>query len=174
MLSSKKGRKRLGTITLSLFVWTWLVAPTAVSAKTIEVPAGTTVLCAFSTAIEPSTATVGQRLTLRVVDAVKVDGVVVIEAGAAVTAEVTRSQKKGAVGKPAVIGVTLFSVAAVDGSSIPLTGQKVIEGESKQTSSLVITILCCVLGLLQKGGDATIPEGSQINGTTPGMAKVEA
>ena len=98
----------------------------------------------------------------------------VIASGAPVVAEVTRSQKKGAVGKPAIIGVTLYSVTAVDGSTVPLMGQKLVEGENKQTESLVITILCCVLGLLQQGGPASIPEGTQLEASVAGNVKVSA
>lgn len=138
----------------------------------VEIPAGTAVRCTFNEAVNPETAPVGQRLTLSVSEAVVVDGVTVIQVGAPVIAEVTQSQKRGSVGKPAIIGVTLYSVTATDGSSIALSGQKVIQGESKQTSALVITILCCILGLLQKGGDAVIPEGSSVVGTIPGTTKI--
>lgn len=172
MFFTTRGRKQTALLIIAAMCW-MTVGPTVVAARTIEVPAGTAINCTFPTPIDPLTATVGQRITLRVVEALKIDGVTVVEAGAPVVAEITQAQKKGSVGKPAIIGVTLYSATAIDGSSIPLSGQRVIEGENKQTSSLVITILCCVLGLLQKGGDATIPEGAQVTATTTGTVKVD-
>jgi hypothetical protein len=135
-------------------------------------PAGTPIVISFDSAITPLTHSLGQRVSLRVAEPVKVDGKTVIEAGAVVVAEISRSQKKGAVGKPAVIGISLLSVTTVDGSSIAISGQKVVEGENKQTTSLVVTIICCVLGLIMKGGDAEIPAGTQVNAATITNAEI--
>jgi hypothetical protein len=164
-------RRAIAVVLLSSFVWT-IAAPVLAESVIVEVPAGTRVLCAFTDELAPATSAVGQRITLRVVDAIKVNEQVVIEAGALAVGEVTQSRKRGAIGKPDIIGVTLYSVTAVDGSALPVTGQRVAEGDDKQTSALVITILCCVLGLLQKGGKASIPQGAQIEGTVTGLAKV--
>lgn len=141
-------------------------------AATTTLRAGTIVTCTFSDAVDPMTVTIGQRISLTVAQAVKVGDVTVIEAGAPVQAEITHAQKKGAVGKPATIGVRLLSVAAVDGTVVAISGQKVIEGESKQTTALVVTILCCVLGLLMQGGEATIPAGSHADATIVAEAQI--
>jgi hypothetical protein len=65
------------------------------------------------------------------------------------------------------------SVEAVDGSNIALSGTKHVQGENKQTQSLVITILCCILGLIIQGGDAEIASGSSMDATVEMTTTVE-
>lgn len=140
------------------------LAPAAVAvAEEVRVPAGLTVVLAFEDAVSPETAQVGQRVFLRVQEDVVVDDAVVISNGALATGEVSQSVKKGAVGKAAAIGVIVRTVEAVDGTSIPISGTKMIEGESKQSEALIVTILCCILGLLMNGGDAEIAAGSTMD-----------
>ena len=102
-----------------------------------------------------------------------VDGNVVIEGGARATAEITLSQKKGAVGKPAVIGVMVRSVEAVDGTMIPISGIKQVTGENKQSEALIVTILCCILGLMIQGGEAEIAAGTNMEATIDATTAVE-
>ncbi|RMD82079.1 MAG: hypothetical protein D6815_10085 [Candidatus Dadabacteria bacterium] len=133
---------------------------------------GTIVVAAFEEEVNPAAVSQGQAVRLSVVNPVVVNGVTVIEAGAPVMGEVSIAQTPGAIGKPAKIGVTLQYVTAVDGTRIPISGQTVVEGENKQTTSLVVTILCCVLGLIMKGGEASIPAGSQVKATTLADAEI--
>jgi hypothetical protein len=160
-------RIRLGAIAaLSTFAWHFLFFPAAAFAATVAVPVGTVVQVVFNNPVDPATVAPGQTVMLSVVNPVVIGGVTVIQAGAPVLGEVTAAEQSGSVGKPAKIGVALRQVTAVDGTNIPLSGQKQMEGQNKQTTSLVVTILCCVLGLLMKGGTATIPAGSQLQATT--------
>ena len=166
-------RIKLGSILMLLmFSWQFLFFPTVASAATVAVPVGTAVLIVFNNAVDPTMVAPGQTVMLSVVNPVVIDGKTVIQAGASVLAEVTVAEKRGAVGKPAKVGVTLRHVTAVDGTNIPLSGQKQMEGENKQTTALVVTILCCVLGLLMQGGTTTIPAGSQLQATTMAPATV--
>jgi len=151
---------------LLLFSWQFAVFPTASAATMVTVPVGTPVLVVFNNPVDPASVTPGQTVTLSVVDPVVIDGATAIKAGAAVLGEISVAEKEGAVGKPAKVGIVLRHVTAVDGTNIPLTGMKQLEGENKQTTALVVTILCCVLGLLMKGGSAVIPAGAQIQATT--------
>ncbi len=172
MHSSDFQIKFAATLMLLIFSWSFLFFPTAALAATVEVPIGTTVVAVFDEAVDPDVVSPGQMVMLSVDEPVVINGHTVIEVGAPVLAEVTIAEKSGAVGKPAKIGVSLRNVTAVDGSKIPLSGQKLIEGKSQQTESLVVTILCCVLGLLMKGGKASIPAGAQVQATTVAAATV--
>lgn len=168
-------RRKLGPwaiLSSVVFSWTLILSPAVVLASTVRIPVGTIVTAGVNDAIDPSSVSPGQMVTLSVITPVLIDGVKVIEAGAPVTAEVVVSQTKGAVGKPAKVGIALRNVAAVDGTLVPLSGQRQVEGENKQGTSLVVTILCCVLGLLMKGGEASIPAGAQIQGTTMAESSV--
>jgi len=140
-------------------------APASPSAQKVRVEVGTIVDLVFDTAMNPKTAAIGQTVMLKVSAPVKVGNLTIIAAGAAAIGEVTRSEKAGAVGMNAAIGVTVKQVTAVDGTVIPLSGTKMVEGESHQTSSIVITVLCCILGLLQQGGQAEIAAGATLRAT---------
>ena len=93
---------------------------------------------------------------------VTVGGVVVIKAGAMATAEVVRAKKRGMVGMAAAVGLAMRSVEAVDGTVVPLFGTRIAEGKSKTGMSIGLALLCCVLFVLMKGGDAEIAAGTQI------------
>jgi hypothetical protein len=136
------------------------------------VPAGTPVILEFVSGIDPTMVTPGQTVSLRAVSDVVVSGVTVIAAGAAATGEVTVAEKRAAIGKPAKIAIIVRSVDAVDGTKIPVTGQSSREGENKQTESLVIAILCCILALVIKGGEAEIPAGTTITVQTLGSVQI--
>ena len=138
----------------------------------ISVPHGTSVLLVVEELISPETHQVGQRVFLRVAADVKIDDTIVVKKGAVATGEVSVSNKRGLVGSPAEIGITMHTVEAVDGTVIPLSGRKVLKGEAKQTQSIIITILCCVLALLQKGGKAEIIVGSQIQAIVVGTTTI--
>ena len=165
--------KSVALLCLLSFSWIQLLFPVVALAATVQVPAGTVVVATIDSTIDPKTVTVGQRINLRVANDITVNGQVVIAAGAPVVAEITQASGPGSIGKPAIIAVTLRSVTAVDGTVIALSGQRAQEGENKQTSSLVVTILCCVLGLLLKGGEATLAAGTVVDGSTVTSAEVE-
>jgi hypothetical protein len=166
-MSHVEFRIRFGAIAmLASFALHFLFPPLVAVAANVDVPVGTVVFVVFNDVVDPAAASPGQTIMLSVVNRVVIAGTTVIEAGAPVLGEVTVAEKTGSIGKPAKIGIMLRYVEAVDGTNIPLVGQKLVEGESKQTSALVVTILCCVLGLLMKGGTATIAAGSQVQATT--------
>ena len=169
-------RRYLNTYTVSLalilILYSAIYPTTLLASISVEVPIGTQIELAFEAIVHPSTTTIGQKVYLLVTADVVVDNHIVIKEGARAVGEVTRSSVAGNVGKPAVIGVTLRNVEAVDGTKIPISGNKLIQGEDKQTNALIITILCCVLGLLMKGGEAEITQGALIDATVANSVKI--
>ena len=157
----------ISAITLIVFI-----APSLAIAGTVMVPVGTQITLEFPQVVSPESYEIGQSVALIVQNDVIIGGQVVFEAGSAATGEVTQSETAGGVGKPAKIGVTAVNVEAVDGSMIAVSGTTYIEGEDKQSSTLIITILCCILGLLMKGGDAEIPAGATLDATVDMEAPV--
>jgi len=138
----------------------------AVKAAVVSVPLGTRVLLRLEETVSPETKNVGDSVSLSVVSDVVVEGKVVIASGALATGEVTVSRKSGVLGRPAEIGFQVTSVTAVDGKSVPLRATRKAEGKSKVTEAVVITIICCVLGLLMKGGVASLEQGTRIQAET--------
>lgn len=139
------------------------LAPSLAVAGTAVVPVGTQITLAFTEVISPEVYQIGQSVSLVVENNVVIDGDIVFAAGAEAVGEVSTSQKKGGIGKPAKIGVTAITVEAVDGTKVAVSGTTYFEGENKQSSTLIITLLCCILGLLMKGGDAEIPAGATLD-----------
>lgn len=166
--------RRAVALSLSCYWLTCALGPSVALAAPVEIPNGMPVELSFLTTLSPESAVVGETVILHVTTDVTVQGAVVIAQGATAQAEIVTSEKQGSIGKPAEIQVILRSVQAVDGTSIPLTGQKAVAGENKQTSALVIALLCCILGLLQKGGEASVPAGSTVRGMVIGPVTVEA
>lgn len=142
------------------------------SANTVSVPVGTVVDLVFDQTLSANSASIGQSVMLRVSAPVVVNGKTIIAAGSMATGEVVSSSKAGAVGKEGQLGVAIKSVSAVDGTLIPLNGTKTVVGENHTASSVIITLLCCILGLLQQGGKAEIPAGASVRATVAAPTNV--
>lgn len=141
-----------------------ILAPhVALAAQTLQVNAGSAIALRVTEAISAEKYNIGDKVNLVVVSDVKVGGVTVIKAGAPAVAEVTTAIQRGIVGSAAKIGITVQSVQAVDGSTIALSGTRLVEGKSKMAQSVIIGVVLCCFAFFIKGGDAIIPVESQIN-----------
>ena len=112
------------------------------------------------------------KISFRVVDAVKVDGVTVIEQGATATGVVDKSKRGGHWGKAGLFVWTMHSVTAADGSQVPVRASSVrLRGDSKGAkvaTAMVITgalmPLIAPVALLhgfKRGENAYIPAGKR-------------
>ncbi|NQT34291.1 hypothetical protein HQ587_03805 [bacterium] len=138
-----------------------------VLAKSMTVKAGTPVMLQFQQAVNSKFNDVGDKPNVIVMQDVVVDGSVVIRGGSPAVATVIKAQKAGAVGASGVIEVEITGVHAVDGTLIRISGARISEeGRDKQTESIVITLLCCILALLMTGEPGEILAGTQVTGYT--------
>ena len=96
----------------------------------------------------------------------KKSGKVLISGGATAIGEIITVDKNGALGKPGTIGIQLKSVNAVDGTAVPISASKVVNGASKQTEALIVTLILCIFGIFIKGENATLQAGSIFEATT--------
>jgi hypothetical protein len=134
------------------------------SAADLRLPAGSAVIIRLDQTISTKTNSTGDSVRMSVAADVAVAGSVVIQAGAVALGEISHVKKPGNVGAPGEIGVDVSAVQGVNGEMIRVIPQSLSgEGDNKQTSSLIVTLLCCVLGLLMKGGEASIAAGQTIN-----------
>jgi len=112
------------------------------------------------------------KISFRVVNPVKVNGVTLIEQGATATARIDKAKRGGHFGKAGLFVFTMQSVTAVDGSQIPLrTVQMRLRGDSKGAkvaTAMIITgalmPLIAPVALLhgfKRGKDAFIPAGKR-------------
>ncbi|MBC8278617.1 MAG: hypothetical protein H8E46_10330 [FCB group bacterium] len=133
----------------------------------LTIPSGTPVIIKLDQEVNSKTVTPGSVIKASVANDVKVNGKVVIKAGAVCDVSVLNSRKAGIVGSPGSVTISVNSVKSVDGTNIPLmNASKSDEGKSEVATAVVITILCCILGLLMKGKEGVIPAGTQITGYT--------
>jgi hypothetical protein len=70
--------------------------------------------------------------------------------------------------------VLIRTVPAVDGKPVPVSATMSKEGSSKLTEAIVVAVICCILGLLIKGGKTSIPEGATVQASvlTPTVVEV--
>ncbi|HEX3280095.1 MAG TPA: hypothetical protein VHR36_02600 [Pyrinomonadaceae bacterium] len=112
------------------------------------------------------------KISFRVVDAVKVAGVTVIEQGATATGVVEKSKRGGHWGKAGLFVWSMQSVTAADGSQVPVRATSVrLRGDSKGAkvaTAMVITgalmPLIAPVALLhgfKRGENAYIPAGKR-------------
>jgi len=160
--------------TLFAFMWMFLLPHGSIAQQKVEIPVGTTVVLKTNTTLAPEQLKVGDTVELSVVSDVIIDGKVVIKAGDRARGEITSSKDRNLIGIPAKIGVTIRSVQAVDGTTIPLSGSKLSEGKNKMLPSIGLSLICCVLFALMKGGEASLPAGTQIEATVAAATPVMA
>lgn len=163
----------LKKVAIILLIVMLLQSASPLLAATVTVPNNTLVQMELLETVSSNTAAVGQNIKLKVVSSVKQKGKVVIEGGAIAQGTVSSVDKSGMFGKPGAITIQIKSVQAVDGTSIPVSASRILQGQSKQTEAIVVTLLLCIFGLFIKGTDASLQAGSIIEATTLGEATVE-
>lgn len=158
--------------TLLAFMWTFLLPHEAIAQQKVQIPVGTAVLLRTNTTLTPVQLKVGDTVELSVVSDVVVDGKVVIKAGAKARGEITTSKESNYIGIAAKMGLAVRSVQAVDRTTVPLSGSKLVEGKDKMVMSIGLSLVCCILFAVMKGGESSIPSGTQIECTVAGTTEV--
>jgi len=123
-------------------------------------------------------------ISFRVVNPVKLNGVVVIEQGATATGRIEKSKRGGHFGKAGLFVWSMQTVTAIDGSQVPLKNVQVrLRGDSKGATvatQMIITgallPLIAPVALLygfKRGKDAFIPAGKRYDVFVKGQAVVK-
>lgn len=132
------------------------------NAQQLLVPEGTEFIAVTTEKISSKSAVLGDRVVLKVDDQVVVKGRVVINKGTTVRGSIVSAEKSGRVGKGGKLAIRIESTNAVDGQEIKLRATKGKEGGSATVSTVALTMLFGPLGLLKKGGEAMIKEGTKM------------
>ncbi|PYS50852.1 MAG: hypothetical protein DMF68_05870 [Acidobacteria bacterium] len=124
----------------------------------------------------------GDKISFRVVNPVKVDGVVVVAAGATATAEVVLAERGGHFGRAGRLAWAMKDVVAVDGSRIPLQQGGRIVGDSHGaqvatemailSAGLFFLAPLALLHGFKRGENAILPAGKRIEIATQGEMTV--
>ena len=123
------------------------------------------------------------RISFRVVNPVKIEGVTLVEQGANATGKIERAKRGGHWGKAGLLVWTMQSVTAVDGSQVPVRPKSTrLRGDSKGAkvaTAMIITgalmPLIAPVALLhgfKRGHDAFIPQGKRYSLVVDGDAAV--
>jgi len=123
----------------------------------------------------------GDKISFRVVNPVKVEGIVVIAPGATATAQVTLAERGGHFGRAGRIAWAMQDVAAVDGTRIPLQASGRIVGDSHGAKVILGSLafgLFAPVGLLaggfKRGENAIVPAGKRLEVSTQGGITISA
>ena len=166
MLENRKwshSRRFLSLLLSTVFGLVWHIGIPIASAGTPAILTdGTPIALRLTETVSPETHHPGDIVHLEVAMDVTVGNVVVIKAGTPAEGEVVTAEKKGMLGEPAKIGITVRSTKAVDGQRVPLRATLTREGKSQQVLALVLSLLLCILFILMKGKSAEFPSGSEV------------
>ncbi|HJU55558.1 MAG TPA: hypothetical protein VJ715_13335 [Pyrinomonadaceae bacterium] len=150
----------------------------------VKIPNGVTIEVEAPFTVTSQEVKKGEAISFRVVNPVKVDGVVVIEAGATATARVVKASRGGHFGRAGRLAWEMQDVMAVDGTRIPLQSSGRIVGDSKGAkvaTAMVITAVAlpliapvALLHGFKRGENAILPAGKRFEVLTQGGAEIKA
>jgi hypothetical protein len=156
----------------ALIVVSMLLLVANVLAEPVTIPNGSVVVVRADNQLTSGQLSTGQELILLVSTDVLIKKKTVIAAGAPVhcfVQEATGGQMAGIAGK---LVISMNSTVAVDGTSIPLTGQFSNAAKSEVGATVAVGVILCPLALLNSGDDGTIPVGAQSRAITVGTFDV--
>lgn len=122
---------------------------------------GTEVELKFVDALSSKTAAEGDAVNLTLAEDLKVGDVVVAKAGAKGVGTISHSKKAGMLGKAGELNMRIEYLKVGD-NRIRLRGSKGKEGEGKEGTMIALTVLFGPIGLIKKGKNVEIKEGTAI------------
>jgi hypothetical protein len=123
---------------------------------------GTSIPLELTQQVSSEDNTVGQPVQFRVVKDIVVGNYLLIKAGSLATGEIISITKRGAIGKNGNVTIQAKNVYGVDGTLINISAMKNAAGEEKQTTSIVLTVLCCILFLIMRGEKGILSVGTPL------------
>jgi hypothetical protein len=150
----------------------------------VKIPNGLAIEVEAPFAVSSQEVREGDAISFRVVNPVKVDGVIVIEPGATATARVIKASRGGHFGRAGRLAWTMRDVTAVDGTRIPLQTTGRIVGDShgaKVATQMIITgaifwiaAPAVLLHGFKRGENAILPAGKRLEVASQGETTVSA
>ena len=158
--------------------------PVQAKSSSLKIPDGTPVEIEAPYTLSSMDFKPEDKISFRVVDAVKIDGVTVIEQGATATGLVEKSKRGGHWGKAGVFVWTMQTITAANGSQVPVRATSVrLRGDSKGAKVATAMIITGALMPLippvallhgfKRGENAYIPAGKRytlfVEASSPGI-----
>ncbi len=162
-----------------------LPSPTPAPKSVLQIPDGTQIDIEAPYTLNSMHFKPNDKISFRVVNPVKINGVTVVEQGAVATGKIDRAKRGGHFGKAGLFVWTMQTVTGVDGSQIPLrVAPTRVRGDSKAAkvaTQMIITgallPLIAPVALLhgfKRGKDAFIPAGKRYSVYVEGTPKIVA
>jgi len=128
----------------------------------------------LSKTLSSADAKTGQEISFEVTDDIDVNGVTVLRRGAIAIGVVTEAETKKRMGRAGKLNFTISFVPLVDNEKAPLRAVNDSGGESRvkgMTALMVsgVPMVAAPFLLLMKGGDTTIPKGTEITSLSMGI-----
>lgn len=150
----------------------------------VKVPNGVPLEIEAPFAVSSQDVKAGDAISFRVVNLVKVNGVMIIEAGATATARVVMAERGGHFGRAGRLAWQMQYVTAVDGTRIPLqsTGRIVGDSHAAQVATemavfgslLFFAAPLVLLHGFRRGENAVLPAGKRLEVLSQGETTVMA
>jgi hypothetical protein len=150
----------------------------------IKVPNGVQMEIEAPFAVDSQNVKVGDAISFRVVNPVKVEGVTIIEAGATATARVVLAERGGHFGRAGRLAWQMQNVTAVDGTRIPLQTAGRVVGDSHAAqvatemavfgSLLFFAAPLVLLHGFRRGENAVLPAGKRLEVFSQGETSITA
>jgi hypothetical protein len=122
---------------------------------------GSDVHLKFAESVSSKTATEGDTINLLLDEDLKIGNVVVAKAGTKAVGTVTHAKKAGMMGKAGELNMRLEYLKVGD-ERVKIRGSKGKEGEGKEGTAVVLTVLFGPLGLIKHGKNVDVKEGTPL------------
>jgi hypothetical protein len=135
--------------------------PTSTPSHKLVLKDGSDVKLKFAESVSSKTANEGDTVNLLLDEDLKVGSVVVAKAGSKAVGTVTHAKKAGMMGKAGELNMRLEYLKVGD-ERVKIRGSKGKEGEGKEGTAVVLTVLFGPLGLIKHGKNVDVKEGSPL------------
>ena len=141
--------------------------------QTLVLKEGTDVALRFADALSSKTAALEDPVNLVLTEDLKVGDVVVAKAGTKALGTITNAKRAGMLGKGGELNMRLEYIKLGD-IKVKLRGTKAREGDSKTGTMVALTVLFGPIGLIKKGKEIEIKEGTSLKAFVADDASVSA
>jgi hypothetical protein len=141
--------------------------------ETVELLPGTIIQLISNETLSSEYLISGQTVRFSTAYDVIVDHKVAISKSTEVLANVEYVEPNGIGGKPGSFILEIHNIKAVDGTNVPISVSKIVNGKGKQSESTIFTLVLCIFGIFIQGEEATLNIGTIIEATTTSDVDIE-
>lgn len=141
------------------------VVPASAEVAPLAVPRGMALKLMVIDEVTTKTAKPGDRIKLRLNEAVTVDGIVAIKAGTPAVGEVVSSAESGIAGRSGKLATRLLHLD-IDGTNLPIDGARKTAGKGGNTQIILATLALSPWGPFARGNNAKLKAGEIVDAVT--------